>query len=293
MSESVRLPSDMRDPIALADWLELSAIAAADGNASIGDLQCVLGRFGGDVESLCGASATEIQKRRFATVQHYPFKFNGSLLELRGDSWREFTPYVFCLLLSYCRPKEKQVRGLHHERMFEHLSCLAARSYIGVDGEAVRFGSPRDTMPKGFRSALEYLCEHVGEWNCGGAASASREQDDKLDIVAWRHFPDRAGGKLVIFGHCASGQDWDDKITELNPANFCSLWLGGVRSPVVTTFFIPHRIPSDQFEKKAIYAGLFFDRCRLAYWAANGEFLEITEGKSATWSETLLQRLVA
>ena len=112
-----------------------------------------------------------------------------------------------------------------------------------------------------------------------------------MDLVAWKHFPDLRSGKLVLFGHCASGRDWDDKINELQPNDFCSKWLGGDRSPIIKAFFIPHRLVPDVFDDRAISAKLFFDRCRIAHWATNDEFRTVTGGRSEKWCRKLLQRL--
>ena len=289
MPLGVPLPESPADPIALADWLELSALTFDDGNSSYGDLQRVLGRLGmNDSEELCAEAMNELGRRVDATPTGYPFEFTGSLLSARGD-WHSFVPYVFCLLLSYCDDKKKRVRGLRHEVMFEHLSCLAAKRYIGGDG--VRFGSPRDTLPAGFRDALTSICAQVGEWTVGPVSRVLRPQDGGLDLVAWKHFPDLRSGKLVLFGHCASGRDWDDKINELQPNDFCSKWLGGDRSPIIKAFFIPHRLVPDVFDDRAISAKLFFDRCRIAHWATNDEFRTVTGGRSEKWCRKLLQRL--
>ncbi|MDO8546908.1 MAG: hypothetical protein Q7R68_06065 [Nitrospirales bacterium] len=291
MPGSIPLPSDTTDPIVLADWLELLALNADDGNSSHGDLERGLNRLGADdIDSICKDSMMELNRRVIATAENYPFSFSGTLLAVKGD-WRGFTPYVFCLLLSYCDNKKKKTSGLRHEVMFEQLSCIAARNYIG--GEAVRFGAPRKELPAGFRDALHVLCEKVQEWSCSHRGKTLRKKDDGLDLVAWKPFPDRRIGKVILFGHCASGGDWDEKINELQPNDFCSKWLGGDRSPIVKTFFIPHRLSQEVWDDRAISAKLFFDRCRIAYWAKNDEFCEVTKQNSIKWCECVLDRITS
>lgn len=289
MSANLPLPSEITDHIVLSDWLELLALLADDGNASHGDLQQALNRLGTDnADSICTASMRELHRRVEAAGKNYPFTFTGTLLKTKGD-WRQYNPYIFCLLLSYCDDKKKRVRNLRHEIMFEHLSCLAAKHYLG--GEVLRFGSPRDTLPRGFVQALTQVCGTVGEWNCAGGGRSMYAKDGGLDLVAWKPFPDKQTGKLVIFGHCASGANWEEKISELQPGEFTSRWLGGDRSPIVKSFFIPHRLASDLFEDRSISAKLFFDRCRIAYWAPNDEFCLITKRTCSRWCETLLKRV--
>lgn len=289
MPGSIPLPSDTTDPIIMADWLELMALTTADGNSSHGDLQRALNRLGVDnFDSVCTDSMRELNRRVVAAGDNYPFTFSGTLLKKKGN-WRGFTSYVFCLLLSYCDDKKKKIRGLQHEIMFEMLSCIAARNYIG--GEVLRFGSPRQSpVPSGFRDALLHICGEVREWTPSPRRTLSRK-DNGLDLIAWKHFPDQLIGKLILFGHCASGGNWDSKITELQPNDFCSHWLGGDISPVVKTFFIPHRLAPEVFEDRAVSAKLFFDRCRIALWAPSNEFRRVTSQNSVRWCEKLLKKI--
>jgi hypothetical protein len=283
----VPLPSDLTSPILLADWLEILALNSADGNASHADLQRSLNRLGAhNADELCIGAMTELNKRTVATGDNYPFTFSGTLLSLRGD-WQEFTPYIFCLLLSVCENKKKRVAGINHEMMFEQLSCIAASNYIG--GKALRFGAPRDELPAAFGDALLRVCAEVNEWGFPSGKKFLHRKDDGLDLVAWKPFPDRQIGKLVLFGHCASGQDWGDKINELRPDVFCSRWLGGDKSPVVKTFFIPHRVSSEMWDFHAIAAKLFFDRCRIAYWVKSEDFSKATKRTNVRWCKRIFE----
>lgn len=288
MAGNVQFPSDTTSPIILADWLELVALTADDGNASHGDLQRELNRLASEnMDTVCTETMSELNRRVIAAGTNYPFTFSGTLLKSKGD-WRAFTPYVFCLLLSYCDDKLKKIKGIKHEVLFEHLSCLAAKRYL--DGDVVRFGFPRDTLPRGFLDALTKVCGLVGEWTCAEVGRTMRCKDGALDLIAWKHFPDRQVGKLILFGHCASGGDWDDKITELQPPDFCQAWLNNERSPIVKSFFIPHRLSPEVFESRAVSAKLFFDRCRIAFWVPTADFDRATSQVAAKWCEKLLEK---
>lgn len=262
---------------------------SADGNASHADLQRSLNRLGAhNTDELCTGAMTELNRRTVAAGESYPFTFSGTLLSGKGD-WKQFTPYIFCLLLSVCDDKKKKVTGINHEMMFEQLSCIAAGNYIG--GRSLRFGAPRKELPVGFRDALVKVCAEINEWGFPSNKKVLHRKDDGLDLVAWKPFPDRQIGKLVLFGHCASGQDWDDKINELRPDVFCSRWLGGDKSPIVKTFFIPHRLPSEMWDHHATAAKLFFDRCRIAYWVKNDDFSKATERTNVRWCERILKKV--
>jgi hypothetical protein len=282
-------PSEISDPIILADWLELLAITTADGNASHGNLQRELNRLAAEnIVGVCMDTMSELRRRTESTGSNYPFTFTGTLLESIGD-WRDYVPYVFCLLLSFADDQKKKVRGLHHEVMFEQLSCIAARNYIG--GEVVRFGAPRLELPPGFKRALVELCNRLQEWT-PSTTRIRGQKDGNLDLVAWKHFPDRQTGKLILFGHCASGKNWDTKINELQPHDFCNLWLASGASPIVKTFFIPHRLPAEEFAIRSVPAKLFFDRCRIAHCVSNDEFIHNTSNGSLKWCETVLKMVL-
>lgn len=288
MAGIIPFPSDITSPIVLADWLELIALTVDDGNASHGDLHRELNRLGAEnMDTSCTDTMFELNRRVVAAGDNYPFTFSGTLLKSKGD-WKAYTPYIFCLLLSYCDDTMKKIKGIRHEVMFEHLCCLAAKRYLG--GDVIRFGFPRDTLPKGFLDAITRVCGLVGEWSCAEVGRTLRRKDGGLDIVAWKHFPDRQVGKLILFGHCASGGDWEGKINELQPSDFCSLWLNNERSPIVKTFFIPHRLSPDVFENRAVSAKLFFDRCRIAYCVPSADFDNITGQAGVKWCEQVLER---
>lgn len=289
MAAPVALPSEHYRETALADWLELSALLADDGNASHGDLQRALNRMGSEqAEESCRNVMTELRHRVQDAGGRYPFRFSGSLLSIQED-WSAFTPYVFCLLLSFCDDKAKQIADIHHTRLFESLCCAAARDYIG--GKVVRFGAPREELPAGFVDALEEIKKLVIEWPVPPCRASLNRQDDGLDLVAWKPFPDLRVGKLILFGHCASGHDWEDKILELIPDRFCSSWLGGEQSPVVKTFFIPHRVELEHWERLVTKARLFFDRCRIAA-TINPDDMDSRLRKSCLkWCKAVLRRL--
>ena len=195
---------------------------------------------------------------------YYPF-----MLESGGISFKSVTQgpsYVFQLVLTLLGERAGVERG---ERLFEDLCAEALYYYIGGDRGADRtaFGFPRRVLPPGFRDAVSALCGRMGEGQSAqdDAPETSDQKDAYLDIVAWKDFPDRRPGKLIIFGQCATGQDWKRKYRDLQPSKWCSLWLN--RMPTVTpvpAFFVPRRIERSYWRRATSYGGIVFDRCRLA-----------------------------
>lgn len=267
---------DRHSAVLLADWLELNALA--EGQASLGDLNAALHAEGDSdtkVGSTLGAVQNEIDARITNATACYPFSNDGGSIEPKFSTAKMLrTTYVHCLLLSYFGPTNNalKTKGVFPERMFEVLSREAARVLIeGPAGEtatAVRFGAPRakGEFAPSFKTAITELCEQVGE---GGGFNTYQDNhvthrgDQGLDIVAWRTL-DRRSGRLLLFGACAAGRDWDKKLTELAD-DFCQLWWQEpAYPPPLKVFFAAQVIPVKDWWEASKKAGLVIDRLRLA-----------------------------
>lgn len=286
------LPAEAKNPLRLADWLEIVALTAPDRNSSRGDLERAIRRAGlfdgqGEdaINSICLLVFSELERRSLASPKAYPFTIKASLLQLKKD-WRRFPGYVFCLCLSYFgleKPTgkkgkkgkaKKAPKKSHPERLFEHLSREAARAYLG--GGAVRLAFPRDVkeLPKSFGEAIHKVCqEHICEGDGFRKREGAKPNDDTVDIIAWKDFVDRLPGKMLMFGQCAAGKNWDgEKLSSMNPDAFCEEWmLDQPPSQLVKSLFIPHRVSKDVHSKYTRKAGIIFDRCRIAHWVEVGK----------------------
>lgn len=288
------LPVPATDDLKLADWLETLALISDDGNSSIGDLERALHRSSvlemendqDSVERKCLEVRRELEDRATAAEHSYPFNVDGALLSLKSRI-EDFPAYIFCLCLSSIGLNRVNLRKVFPARMFERLACVAARNYLGGDG--IRFASPREELPKNFRKAVDSLCIHIGEGKGYRNQPTLARKDDTLDIVAWKHFSDTLPGKLILFGQCASGANWDTKVTELQPETFCGQWM--IEPPplsyVTKAFFIPHRIERNRWELTNRRAGIIFDRCRLSYWVHQEKKLK-NRRELMSWCKTAL-----
>ena len=221
-----------------------------------------------DLDLLKADVMAELQARAMATADAYPYEIGSSVVRLKSD-YPQFIEYTFCLLLSYFGWSRKQGSRLFPARLFEDLSCHAAKSFL--NGEGVRFSPPRQDLPREFKRAIATLCLLAGE---GGGLKEhgmrAHAQDDKLDVVAWRHFPDRLSGKLLLYGQCATGKNWTEKTNELQPLDFSETWFVSRPVSYIKAFFMPHRIEGIDWEYHSIRGGIIFDRCRIAFWAKHG-----------------------
>lgn len=282
MARPIQFPDAFLQPEALADWLELTALQAADQDASIGDLQRELDRLNhGTRESLLGNVLTEFDRRERATGESaYPFKREASSICLKGQP-SNFPAYFFCLALSYHGWKIRKQAPENPWLLFEELAQFSARNYLG--GQVIPFGTSSRAgkkAPQVFRARITELVTALGEGQCFTTGRTFSAKDSKLDLIAWKGFPDKRASQVIIFGQCAAGANWRDKLTELDPDAFWDQWLTGGKgkvSALLRALFMPHRIfETEEWEARARQARLLFDRCRVVNHAhqnvVTGEF---------------------
>ena len=284
-------PSASEGPEGHADWLELRALEAADHNSSIQDLVQVIRRTG-TIEAIEPEDALEDSQDRgaektqvvaedaFAEIENrhvscggddgtYPFHLGPQFIELLADPPKSL--YLFLLLLSRFG-KDAGPNGTDGARLFELVSVHASETYFGGAASGVgsyHFGTPRCSTPRGFVDALNDMCCQMGEGQgCRKRPNVKDQMDAKLDLTVWRPFDDNRPGKLMGFGQCATGKKWFDKLTDLQPLAFCSMWMMDLPAVLpVRLFFVPFRIEQKRWLDAARRGGIIFDRCRIAVHA--------------------------
>ena len=85
--------------------------------------------------------------------------------------------------------------------------------------------------------------------------------DLDVDVVAWFPFLDRRGSYLHLVGQCATGADWKDKLTELNPHKWGDHLSWAV--PPARFFATPLIIRKEEMRRLSKDGGLMLDRPRL------------------------------
>jgi hypothetical protein len=293
------LPAKATSRIDLADWLELLAITSRGKTSSPGALERVLQREaiyhdrGRAIEEMLASVVAELEARSGSAGNGYPFDLAGGVLTFRPDAWTTRSTYLFCLgLTNYGNRPDG--RGTFPERIFEFVSTGAAGNFIG--GEAVRFGSPRHVreLPPAFAAAVEAVSVKLGEGGGFSKRPTHWTKDWGVDLVAWRPLPDRLPGQLVLFGGCASGKDWDEKLSECNPDVWCKAWMSRQpESQILKAFFLPRRLDgADSWTLMSYQAGIIFDRCRLAHWLpALPE--ESHHGRGIRWTKAAFRDLAS
>jgi hypothetical protein len=262
------VPETLDDSVELADWLELRALASHDQDASAGDLKSLLNIEGaGGVEDLLAQTFDEIDYRRTAASESYPFQTTGTSIRQTEALSQGMKVYIFCLILSYHGWTSK--KGAKHNPwlLFEELSAYAAAAYVG--GMAIVFGTAsRDEGSSSFCARVDKLSKALREGGGYKKFPNVSVQDGKLDIVAWKESPDRRPSQLILVGQCAAGANWKSKLSELQPREgFWDNWMQDAPvSPLIRSFFVPHSIGEpNQWAHSARRGGIFFDRCRVAH----------------------------
>ena len=299
-----QVPEATADPTAHADWMELSALSSLSCEASAQDLIAAIRRTGSsdaildvdeseedwvdsqyvgghprlddavekedqELERIADDAFEQLGRREEYLGEQYPFTLGNSRSVLKSNTGAVDTAYAFLAAVTSLAWKNKTAPA-SAASLFELLSAAALVSYLGGEDTArsYHFGFPRRTGPPGFRDAVNDLCQQMGE---GGGCRTDRPKaadvkDAKLDLVAWIPFGDGRSNQLSVFGQCATGDKWRGKINELQPIDFCKMWLKEqpAMSPSLA-FFVPRDIMEDNWPEAAIGdRRLVFDRLRIA-----------------------------
>lgn len=269
----MRLSPTEKDPVKLADWAELQSLYSIDSQISLEAVRSQIDIDGSlfeepiepdESESLLhelseimvADAVAEIQRRANILKGAYPFKLSSGVLKSFRDY--KYTPYTFCLLTA---DREYYVPGDQRTTiLFEHLVCEALKAYIG--GQSVRFGVPRDTLPKRIYNALDRLSNLTRNRKLDkGYPINTTDQDLGLDAVAWKNFPDKYWGKLEIYMQCATGQDWESKRCDFSLPKWRTI-LYWPFDPV-PGLAIPYVVSKHEWER-ACTGVLLMDRLRIA-----------------------------
>jgi hypothetical protein len=287
--QRLTVPPATANPVEHADWLEIEALIATDRNSSMQDLASALRRAGsgeevenervianpddpvGDrggetLEPIVEAAFAEVEDRTKACDGSYPFKIEDSAIQ--GHRGSRNALYVFLLLVSKFG-KDAGPDDLNVAKLFEEVAEVAIKNCLGGPKNQImtyQFGFPRRLEPSGFRAALDDLCQRLGEGVKSKERPTTKDQNDAaLDLIAWRPFPDGRRGQIMAWGQCATGNDWREKLTELQPSAWASTWMYEMPTVLpLRTFFIPHRVRSDRWDVEVARAGVLFDRCRIS-----------------------------
>lgn len=243
-------PSD-EDVYTIADWAEITAVSTGR-SVSRGKLITTLAREGAVSSAMAQDVWSELERRSALLAETWPLVLEDAVL--RARTARPSIIYVFLAALGL----RYNIDGRGRE-LFEHCVTQIVAALTGRPG--IRIGFPRRSpVPTPLAEAVNEYCR-LSDEQLGRIAPPSSDGDLGLDIVSWRSFADGRGGYVHYIGQCATGADWRDKLTELNPHK----WTDHVNwaVPAVRFFATPFVLRHEEFRRVSMDGGLILDRPRL------------------------------
>jgi hypothetical protein len=168
--------------------------------------------------------------------------------------------------------KEHVQSGIDGTKLFEKVSEIVAKNYLGDRAYSIVFGTGSGETSD-FRGRVNDLCQKLGE---GGGfkerpgVNASAKNDDKLDVVAWKNFSDKEKGKLILWGQCKTGTNWGTHLTATRPVDFAAKWfIDSFAVEPVRIFLLTEAIGKDKWYEYSRMGGILFDRSRIMDYSDN------------------------
>jgi hypothetical protein len=228
----ISAPSIEEHPAVIADWLELTAIAAQSGQSrifAIADVRDItqdeesedVGDFDAGNDAIIGRVTTEIISRKEALQDAYPFEVDPSgrvLSVVNGNADRlGGLVYLACLFMSHVNKSvlleqfDLASNAQAGRSVFQICSVLAASGWCG--GPAISFGWPRLDRSN-FAAKLSETYKLFGDGTPRKeplAAAPAHIKDGGIDVIAWKQTQDGLPGTVYLLGQVASGLNWKDK----------------------------------------------------------------------------------
>jgi hypothetical protein len=222
-----------------------------------------------EYESASGAIYEEIERRSNLLGDAYPFKINGNQI-----SYVESKSYFYEFCLAICSADNITTgTNKYFPRVFERISAVLIKSYLGHDSDCVHVGSPRDSdVGKKFVDAMKKVHELTNElrWNSieDFGTEPQTTGDEGVDFIAWKNLPDKRKGKLFVMGQCACGDDWNTKFNDLSLGKL-NKWFQPLCYvyPPIRAFTIPFHLSNINLANAQRDAGMVFDRASLSILA--------------------------
>ena len=235
----------------LADYWEILVLKTIDAPIAVqdilGDLTIELDEINHDgifseddiVSDQLKLVMDEIDRRFSACPNNYPFNLNRTRLEVNpAISEYNKSIYIFFLLATRFNMSNYNVQnGLDGTLLFEQLCGPIGKHFWGYNTDYIINGtSARGGFPERVGDIIKLIKEGEG-FNNSNHGNVTKK-DDGVDIVLVKNFNDNREGKLIGFGQCKTGTDWQNTIDLTKIRNFTKNWFSTqpVLSPVPIAF---------------------------------------------------------
>jgi hypothetical protein len=250
-------PGDQPRIAQVADWVELSALARKAAFKR-GDLKSAIASEDVTHSDVLEQSVWhELEQRATFLGPRWPLRLHGNRLTRRTPSPVSLDLYRFFCFLG--------IGSIEHDDrvLFEVAVAQLISALTGTPG--LHLGAPAsEGMDPSFRKRVEVyqstsrlLDKEIK------AAPLPDDKDLGLDGVTWRRFSDERGADLHFLVQCATGDDWQTKLHDIN----LTVWADHIHWAVtpVRMFAVPTVISQDEAKwvRTSRKGGLILDRPRL------------------------------
>lgn len=273
------------DVILAADWLELSVLLFGASNEGITQPEIVdylIEEQIYDDQDFCSefvqSAYGEIRGRIDRYGGDYPIAVDETGRMLCQWPWTQSLALTFCLTLSIAPSYSGYSAwvGGHYEEqgeLFEYVT-LSAMQFWFAGWDIRRTGWSGGTgvaLVDFIDSVADQLIESVHE--ASYSCVANEEKDLGLDLAAVLPFPDGRAAVPAIFGQCASGRNWSDKLQTPDASRWRDL-LTLTHTPL-RAFSFPFVLNSRDYEtRRSQFKGVLMDRIRLLPSGLDAEWLD-------------------
>lgn len=196
----------------------------------------------------------ELERRAALCGDCWPFAIDEGAIRVRKSTSARLDLYWFLAALGLRIDVTPQSRSLFERCVAELVGGLTSQTGLAI-------GSPRQTpIPADLNLAIREYASASHEDGIGRPFPAT-DKDLDVDVVAWCGFKDGRGGYLHLVGQCATGADWKDKLTELNPHKWSDHFKWAV--PPARFFASPLVFRKEEMRRLSMDGGLILDRPRL------------------------------
>lgn len=224
-----------------------------------------------ELEGAAGPLFEQLEIRQSLLGDKYPFRIENNTLIYEPS---ESNVYEFCLAICQA-PNITTAPYNDLPSAFEELSGAIAQIYLGEGSVYRHTGWPRrNGAPTKFKANMQPLNELTQEWvwnpdEClPDDPSATDVKDEGVDYVAWKPNLDTRAGHLFLLGQCACGDNWRDKLHDIDFQKIGRWFKPMTRvKPPLKAISTPVHVTNGLMVEAFREAGLVFDRIRLTLLA--------------------------
>ncbi len=274
----IPIPDSLHD---IADWVEFHL---SSSNETISKLQ--LSRY---IEASSGVEPEEgfIHSvwleliDRLTLYSFSPYLVENSLIKPMNN-WMNYPAYMVCLIFSVLGGTQNLFRS---SKLFERISAEAYNKYLGSDHLIIGWpNKPKENQS--LKEQMEEIALRLKEKFF--EPPLAEKKDDTVDIVAWKQFEDERNNQLILLAQCASGRNWDTKVTSLRYTRWCQ-YIHWACAPI-KGFTVPRIIPRRRWHDVSVDSGLLLDRVRICNLLRNNISKKF-KNELIVWCQTQLDML--